>query len=458
MNVIFFMTDQQHADCLGFLGHPILKTPNLDALASRGAHFTNMYTCSTICGPSRTSFFTGAYVRTHEQFANNADPRREFPSILTELKRAGYTTFQCGKSHLTETIAKDFDEMWDMKKYQEHLRAEGLTRQTMTEELHKNFMSYVSPLPENEQNEVWTADRAIDFLKSPKAEEAPFFIWCSFQRPHAPHCPPASFDDLYDPDDIPIDWEEYHRFEASRMQKRPMIEDFWKIGSVRHDLSIFKKAVCRYLAMITLVDRAVGRVLDTLAERGLEEETIVVFTADHGDWAGHYGQLGKNLPGYDDIMHIPFIYYDPKRGDAGRALVGMHESVDLFPSLMDRLGLPTPPTVQGTSFLRALDGRPGSSRDAVFAEWPMEKTIRTKDWKLTFFVRHPHKGQLFRMGPHPDETDNLWDDPAHSHVKTELLQELMAWMVKCEQPTALTAQAEEHVATRWNDWLLSGGE
>jgi arylsulfatase A-like enzyme len=454
MNVLFVMTDQQHADCLGFRSQPVVQTPHLDALAARGAHFERMFTCSAICGPSRASFFTGAYLRTHEHFSNAGDLRRSLPSLLSELKRAGYFTFQCGKDHLPPALSGQFDERHPHAEYKRQLAAKGLAERPMDETVKKNFLSAPSALPESEQPETWTADRAIEFLRSPRAKTQPFFAWCSFLRPHAPHFPPARLDSRYDPAAIPVDWDEYERFEASRLQNRPMIEDFWKVGAVRHDPRIFQQAVCRYLALITFIDEQIGRILAALDEAGLANDTLIIFTSDHGDWAGHFGQLGKNLPGYDDLLRIPFIWHDPSRpGDAGRCVSGLYQSVDLLPSLLDRLGLPVPPTVQGVSFLPALDGRPGSSRDYIFAETSMEKTIRSRDWKLTFFLRHPDRGQLFRMGARPDEITNLWDDPQHAPIKQKLLLELLAWMARCEQPGGMDSSWEDHISTRWYDWL-----
>ena len=322
------------------------------------------------------------------------------------------------------------------------------------EALCKNFLSARSTLAEQDQCEVWTADHAIRFLSAPKAAEKPFFMWCSFLRPHSPHFPPARFDDLYDPEEIPVDWEDYERFEASRTQNRPMVEDFWKIGAVRHDPRIFQKAVCRYLGLITFIDEQIGRILTALETNDRAKDTLVIFTSDHGDWAGNYGQLGKNLPGYDHLLRIPFIYYDPQRpGDAGRAVGGLYSSVDFMPALLQRLNIPIPPTVQGESFLPALDGRPGSGRTHIYAETSMEKTIRSADWKLTFFLRHPERGQLFRMGAQPDETTNLWDDPGSAHIKQRLLLELLAWITRCEQPGSMDSSWEEYIDTPWYAWL-----
>jgi len=457
-NVLFFMTDQQHADCLSFMGHPMVRTPNLDKLAERSAVFRHMYTCTAICVPSRTSFHTGAYMRTHGQYFNGGDLRQDMPSLVSVLRDHGYTSAQCGKLHLPPTLADHYDSIWSLKQYKQDLAEAGYSETERAGEwkTRKEFFSFRSDLPEEWTNEVWTSQRAIDFIASDRARQNPWFLWCSFERPHAPHSPPASFDNLYNPDEIPIDWDEYQRFEDSRLSNRPMMEDFWKIGSVRHDVGLFQKALCRYFALITLIDREVGRVLKTLDEQGMADDTIVVFTSDHGDWAGQYGQIGKNLPAYDPLIRIPFIYCDPQRpADCGRDVEGLYQSVDLMPTLLERLGIDIPPSCQGVSFLPALDGRPGSSRNYVFSETGVCKTIRSKQWKLNFYADHPERGQLFQMTPRPDEITNHWDDPGLAHIKSRLMEQLMAWMVHCEQPGSLSSSWEQHLDTRWYHWLAS---
>jgi len=453
-NILFLFDDQHNASCLGYAGHPFIKTPNLDKLAQKGASFNNMYACSALCCPSRTSFYTGTYVRTHGHAHNDGDLLKSLPSILTELGKDGYTRIQTGKNHLPPSVAKDFDDMWTEKTQHngKEYKEKGVTFK-LDEPWSQHFHSGCWGFEEKHHRGVWTAQKTIDFLDSKDSKENPFFCWTSFAPPHSPHMPPESLDNMYKPEDIPIDWEEYYRFEQSKMQKRPMVEDFWKLGSVRHDIKIFQKAVCRYFALITLVDREIGRILESLEDNGLSDNTIVIFTADHGDFAGEYGQLGKNLPAYDPLIKIPFIYYDPYNPYHGRVVESMFQNVDLFPTLMDRLGLPVPPTVHGKSFLPALAGHPGCYREQVFSETAMEKTIRTKDWKLTYFVRHPHKGQLFRMSPEVNEIDNLWSDPNYQYIKIELLEDLMAWMVTCEQPDSMCSTWEEYISTPWYDWL-----
>ncbi|MCF7854244.1 MAG: sulfatase-like hydrolase/transferase [Candidatus Pacebacteria bacterium] len=454
MNVLFLFDDQHNADCLGFAGHPIVQTPNLDSLAARGVSFDNVYACSAICGPSRTSFFTGTYMRTHERYYNSGDLRRNLPNVIRILKDHGYDTFQTGKNHLPPAIADDFDEMYTLATYNRHLKAKGLKNDAFTAEETRLFMSKASMLAEEDHDEAWCADRAIDFLQSRADQSNPFFMWVSFHRPHAPHTPPPAFDDLYQPEDVPIDWETYEAFENSRLQSRPGVEDLWKAGAVRDNPELFQKAVCRYLALVTFIDKQVGRILKTLQETGLDEETLVVFSSDHGDWAGRYGQIGKNLPAYDPLLRIPFVWYDPARPEnAGKRVHDLGSNVDFMPTLLSRLGISIPPTVQGKNLLPLVDQKVAVQRDAVFAETAMEKTIRTHDWKLTYFVRHPERGQLFRMGEAPDEISNLWDSPELAPVKHELLLRLMAWMVSCEQPANSCNDWEEYIDTRWYSWL-----
>lgn len=452
--MLFFMTDQQHAECLGFLGHPMLKTPHLDSLARKGACFTNMFTCSAICAPSRTSFFTGTYLRTHQHMGNRGDLQRDLPNMVSEAKAAGYRTGVCGKSHLPNRIYNNFDYAQTMTDYHEYLEKNDLEDLCGDGSFIQHFMSAKSKLPKEHHRVTWTGDRAIDFLEATKEGEAdPFFLWCTFDPPHAPHTPSDEYDDLYDPEQVEVDWQAYEAFEQSRVGQRAMIEDFWKVGAVRHNTQIFQKAVCRYLALITMIDEQVGRVLSELEKLGLEENTIIVFTSDHGDFAGHWGQLGKNIPGYDDLLRIPFIMYDPDRNDHGRCIESMHQSVDMFPSLWDSLGLPVPPSVQGQSFIPALDGYPGAGRDCIFAETHNVKTVRSKEWKLNFHATNPEHGELYRMGESPDEINNLWHNPDYFDVKLRMMTHMLAWTMHCEQAGGMDSLMEPFIDTRWYRWL-----
>ncbi len=452
MNILWIFTDQHHADAMSFMGHPVVKTPNLDRLAARGAWFRNMYTCSAICAPSRTSYYTGTYLRTHNHFMNQGDLQRDLPSLLSICNDAGYLTGMCGKCHLPHTIERHFGWIQSSDDYAIEAGEKGW-KEEHGADWHQKFMSAPSTIPTEGHKITWTGDKAVEFLDMARDDARPFVFWCSFGPPHAPHNPPAEFDDMYAADRIGIDWDEYERFERSRVGQRAMIEDFWKVGSVRQEPQIFQKAVCRYLTLISLVDAQIGRILARLEELGLADDTIVAFSADHGDFAGHFGQLGKNIPGYDDLLRIPFIWYDPRRVDAGRCVESLYQNVDFLPSVLERLGLDIPHTVQGQSFLPALDGYPESGREAIFAETSNVKTIRTHEWKLNFFAVHPERGQLFRMGAQPNETENLWDVLACESVKTRLLLRLAEWMVRCEQPDSMSIKTERHVDTRWYKWL-----
>ena len=178
-NVLFFMTDQQHANCLSFLGHPMVKTPNLDKLAARGAYFRHMYTCTAICLPSRTSFHTGTYMRTHGQYSNAGDLKLAMPSLVSVLRDNGYATAQSGKLHLPGSLAAHYDRTWTLDTYGRDLAGAGLEQDQdhVDDQTKKEFYSFRSMLPESWSGETWTSQRAIEFIQSPEARRRPWFFW-----------------------------------------------------------------------------------------------------------------------------------------------------------------------------------------------------------------------------------------------------------------------------------------
>lgn len=451
-NILFIMTDQHHADCLGYVGKRAVQTPNLDALAGRSTWFNSMYTVSAYCAPSRTSTFTGTHLRTHRLFSNRGNLQQWFPNIVSELKQADYWTGFVGKSHVPHEIDKDVDHLRTADDWKQDKQAAGV-EEDYGDAFRERFTSATSTVPRELHDTVWGGNEAIKFLDQAANKDNPWFLWYSYEPPHPPHTPLAEYEKLYDPADIEVDWDAMDRFDATRHGRRAMIEEFWTARPDRRNPIHFQQALCRYYALITMVDEQIGRVLDHLDSLGMADNTIIIFTSDHGDFAGNFGQIGKNVPGYEDLLRVPFIWHDPQRNDHGRVVTTMHQSIDLFPSLMERLDLPVPPTVQGESFLGSLDGHPASGRDVVFAETSTLKTIRTREWKLNYFVTDPSKSALYRMGAKPDETTNLWHDERYATIRQDLLMQLLQWMACCEQPISMTPLSEVYPDTRWYNWL-----
>lgn len=434
MNLLFLMDDQHYAEVLscsrhvplGVDGRPLIRTPNLDRLASQGVRFAACYTPTAICGPSRTSIFTGTNPHTHGHFGNDTtvaiDPALE--SLVSILTSAGYASGLFGKDHLPGCISSFFHERMEKREYLEYLAAQGLSEdpEECDPFVLDRFHSFTSRIPKAHSREVWTADRAMDFISRHRDER--WFAWVSFERPHSPHSPDMETEQLVDPSRVVVDATTCELFEKVKIQGRPLCENFW--NALNYDENTFKLAVARYYALIVLIDEQIGRVLAHLDTLGLAGNTLVVFCPDHGDFGGRYGQLGKNLPAYEELVKVPLIWKDPadpQRG--GQVVQGLWSTIDILPSILERLGLPLPNRCEGRNFLEALRGVDGTERPYVIAETLFTRSIRTKDHKLVVNPRRPFDGHLFRMLPEPDELTNLWHDPAFREVRERLLTLLL---------------------------------
>jgi arylsulfatase A-like enzyme len=187
-----------------------------------------------------------------------------------------------------------------------------------------------------------------------------------------------------------------------------------------------------YYGMISLNDKYIGQMIDSLAASGLAKRTIVVVTADHGEMLGDHGLLFKAGYMYDEVLRTPLIFRAPGKLPAGRRVRGMTEGVDIMPTLLVLLSLKPSTRVQGRSLLPMVDGKdPG--RDEVHSEFPTTKVIRTADWKLVHYVGAPY-GELYNLREDPHELHNLYDDRAHAQVRAEMKSRLADWLIQSEDP------------------------
>jgi len=465
MNVLFLMDDQHHphmlsdlGDCpKGIDGKPLVETPNLNRLMREGVYFRHAFTPTAICGPSRTCIYTGQYPFVHGQYTNPETVRinETSPSLLSEFRRRGYRTAMFGKNHLPNAIGKDFEIRHDLRDFYGQVLPElGIdTEKKVSAEVSHRFESWISKIPPQHSTEAWTAEGTLNFLDQQGTQ--PFFAWVSFERPHEPHSPDPETAKLVDPDRIPLPWDDYELFERTVIQPRPGREHFWKLGGWGNP-RLYQEAVARYYSLIGLIDQQIGRILAKLEERKLRENTLILFCPDHGDFGGDFGQLGKNVPVYEQLYKVPLLWADPTQPqDHGKVVEGLWETIDIYPSLMERLGWETPPTVQGVSFLQALAGWRPTGKDRVFCETTMCKMLRTREFKLAFHLDRPDHGQLFRMLPRPDELHNCWDDPACREVRDGLVRQLLHHLATNLQPRAVSPDWEPLYPTRHNQWLVA---
>lgn len=465
-NVIVITDDQHHAGVFGCKDRPQVRTPNLDRMTREGVSFARSYTPSAECVPSRMSFLTGMYVHTHGAY--NGWPQvpahyESLPNVMRE--HGGYQTALVGKKHFChwQTPTFDTDTGDDLKGYTEtYLNKVGLADVWKREHgAHiADYMAYISDIPYEHSEPVWCAGETIDTIDRLAGDDKPFFIWSNFNAPHPPYCNSHDSPHLYDPDEIDLG-AIAHRDEADLRSLRQRIgatrlgvENAWR-REVTGDAA-YRNAIAQYYGCVSAVDEGVGRIMRHLESQGLLDNTIVVFTSDHGDFAGEYDMLGKNPHGaFECLNRVPLIWY--WRGRFGSERIhSFVENVDIFPTLCDLLDLPTPPQVQGDSFadvLRYSPSGPGpgpQTKERTYIEGSYIKGVQTRQHRLVYCFDGSSWGELYDHQVDPHERRNVFDDPAYAHVRDALLREVIHWLMRTEQPIGMSSADRLHHPHRYH--------
>lgn len=461
------MSDQHNARCLGHAGHPDVSTPALDKLSRGGVRFTNAFVQNPICTPSRVSFLSGQYCHNHRYYGLS-DPRnpgpggpRHLPSLFSHAKAAGYRTGVIGKTHTPrDWLEPHVDTLRDCvgflapDAYAAYLAENGLQGARDDRVLPAHFARYgnskgqgfdahESALQLEHSVEQWCADEAARFITND--DDRPWLAWVSFPRPHQAWTPAEKFWNAYDETritlppnaDDPLTQKPPHQ-RASWQTKGP--DGDWYGEPATYEAG--RRRVLRgYYALISQTDYAIGQILDLLDKRSLAEDTIVVYTADHGDFAGEHGLIEK-APGisYDAITRVPLLVRWPGVLPAGAALNELVESVDVFPTLSALAGLPQLTSWDGVDLSDAVQGQAAvPSRDAVYTECPWAKTVRTTEWKLVhypagfFAASDGDVGELYNVANDPWEMTNRYHDPACRDIVDRLRRRLLDWLVTTQR-------------------------
>ncbi|MGD2176025.1 MAG: sulfatase-like hydrolase/transferase [Candidatus Brocadiaceae bacterium] len=465
-NVICFVTDQLRADHLACYGNPDVRTPNIDRLAREGVRFTESYVANPVCSPNRASMFTGRYPKAHRLRENGNTLPLDETTLPGVLREAGYATASFGKIHLApfgltdEVPAEDHERVESSQFWAEggelplpyyglehayyvgghghytfgHYRRE-LEREhpgAWEKLLPENPLEppsgvkecWKASIPEELHYNTVIADRTIQYLER-RDDGEPFFIWCSFPDPHHPWSPPAPWCDRYAPEEVSF---EPARREGELDDLPPyMRERAWTGPDVDEQ---FREIHALEYGMISMVDHQIGRVLAALEERGLMEETVVVFLSDHGDLMGDHRLSHKGPFFFRGLMRSPTIIRLPGTAGRRRASDALFSTVDLCPTLLDLAGLGVPEGVQGLSFGPVLMGEADSLRDRIYAEYDTTghgdrlRYLRSARWALTYYLRNDC-GLLFDLESDPEELHNLWRDPGCAGQKRDLLEALL---------------------------------
>ena len=429
-NILLITTDQQRYDTLNVNGATWMKTANLDALANRGYNFHHAYVQNPVCIPSRACIQTGRYIHQHgvEHMEEVIDTTPGLPpgelTFMERLQTAGYHSAAFGKIHMMPE--KGFHEMrltggkgsrWTHSagqrigpgplgpEYAHWLESrhpgayEMIYEQRRGPEYHKYHSAISNILPLEEYVDSWVAENTIEFIR--REHETPFFVWCGFCSPHSPMDPPAPYDTLYDPKqiDLPANYS--------------FNEDGTHRSTTPEQDAIARRFCAYYWGLVSLIDDKVGQIVAALEETDLLENTLVIYTSDHGEHLLEFGRTGKGTF-HETIVRVPLIIVPPSGSRTYREIDDLVEVMDIAATVLDYASAEIPPTMTATS-LRPLIENHGTGKDFVFCEFiPSDCSIRS------MCIRTDRYKYIYHGRQRPEAFYDLLEDP---HERTNRIDD-----------------------------------
>lgn len=424
-NVLFIISDDLNTALSGF-GHPQCKTPNLDRLADRGVCFGNMHCQYPVCGSSRASIMSGLYPYTNHTLGNKGTLRGSMPDVVTMsqmFRNNGYYAARVSKIYhmripsdiLAGTTEHDDPQSWDETiniKGPEHEAPGEAAQWSPKDTSSQTFQSVSATGGDSVHADGMAADKAIGLLG--KLQDKPFFLAVGFVRPHVPLVAPASYFDLYDREQMLVP-----EVPADDLHDVPKIIRNYKEIDSRYGVTaeLHKGLLQAYYASVSYMDAQAGRVLAALEANGLADNTIVVFTSDHGYLLGHHNKFQKQHL-FEESTRVPFIVSVPWLEDQhGRTTGKITELIDLYPTLAQLSQLSAPADLQGTSLLPLL-------KDVESAAWTKEQaftisrsggeSLRTDQWRFTQWGFGKSGYELYDLKNDPGEFTNQANNPEYA--------------------------------------------
>jgi len=480
-NILFLCTDQQRGDSLQCTGASWAVTPNLDQLAKDGALFQNCYVQNPVCSPSRASLFTGKYVANHGLYANGVPLPAHQRLFTRTLADAGYDCGMIGKQHLYPCDTWQTEPRRD-DGYRVFEWAHGPNHRALENDYHRWLRRthpaiYQGIFPDKGANENtefgnrartgtpidhvikeahyshWVAERAIDFINHPRDERESFCLVANFFDPHHPFGAPKEFRDKIDAHAIPAP-----NTRKDELKDKPAEQEFYAEKSYggtapgfrEYSEEQIREIRAQYWAMIALVDYEVGRILAALEAAGLADDTLVVFSSDHGEMLGDHQQLLKGPQLYDDLTRVPLIARWPGTIAPGSKIDDLVQWIDLPATFLDAAGCAPGSDVQGQSLLPLTAGVRDGWRNWALCEYRysgfttdpliMTTMLRFEDWKLIIWHGSPaseskRDGELYNLSVDPGELENLFHDPNHAAIRRRLKGVLLDVMAEAEDRT-----------------------
>ncbi len=437
-NVLFIMGDQHRWDCLGVAGNPDVKTPHLDSIAADGIHYPNTYCSYPVCTPARYSLLSGLPVHRHCGWTNHCTPCEGTPMYPDFLRENGYRTKAVGKMHFTPTyLDLGFNELllaeqngpgrWD-DDYHRYLKEKGLTDINDLEDQERNyrgeardnywetFGALVSNLPEEHHSTTWIGDRAVEEIENWKGGGN--LLKVSFIKPHHPFDPPKPWDEMYDPEKmtVPPGWTDQPLPRDSTRSKGYFPNDTLTLDAL-------KRCIAYYYATISQIDHHIGRMVNLLKEKGLYENTLIVYTSDHGEYLGFHHLLLKGNYMYEPVVKIPLVLKLPNSDRRGEKSEQRVSNIDLAPTILEACGLKPPPEMKGFNLRTDTDGH-----DKIFVEQgPYDVMVRDNRYKLIQTEQKNRVDMFYDLQEDPLEMTNLYSEERYRQRIAEFEKAIIDW-------------------------------
>lgn len=453
-NIIFLMDDQHRFDALGMINKQVI-TPTLDSLARDGVFYSQAVCQAPMCVPSRNSMMLGLYPNQNSVYRNSDGIKDEDLPVKTMaqyFKDAGYETAGFGKTHWGKysTNTRGFETRYvseideDGAISMAYLNPEAkkaydaeIANMGPGEENNEGYLGFTSKLQEEEHRDGWITKQVLDYIDK-RDDERPLFLYLSYMKPHAGHNVPSGYEDLYNIDDITYaqqpNWDKDLSPHSEGVNRRDMYESYWKNATEEE----WKLMTMRYYANVTWIDDMMGRTLAALKEKGLLENTLIVYTSDHGEMLGErYYKFNKyNL--YDASVRVPMILAGtalPETLERNTVDNLSAENTDLLPTLLEFANIKQDFPLLGENLLSK------NRNDATFSalhERPNEAAFmwRTKDYKLILILNRKQNassygsadiigGEFYDLNEDPKEWNNLFDSNRFKEIKLKYQQELL---------------------------------
>ncbi|OPH59070.1 sulfatase [Paenibacillus ferrarius] len=499
-NILLITSDQQHWNTIGAF-NPEVSTPNLDRLVREGTTFNRAYCPNPTCTPTRASIITGMYPSQHGAWTLGTKLLEDRHVVTEDFREGGYQSALIGKAHFQQLQSTEeypslesYPIMQDLEFWRNYKESfYGFDHVELarnhTNEAHvgqhyalwleekgclnwrdyflpptgtmDSSTTYKWPIPEEFHYNTWIAERSNAMLETYKEQEESFFLWSSFFDPHPEYLVPEPWDTMYDPSKLTIPAVTPGEHENNPPHFGLTQEDdpdfsylqepggnnahgyhshhYYGYGDKFRLTEEHKaKQVAVYYGMISLMDKYIGNILDKLDELGLAENTIVIFTTDHGHFFGQHGLQAKGGFHYEDLIKLPFIVRYPNYIPQGKENSSIQSLVDLAPTFLSFCDIPIPRTMTGVDQREVWLGTKESARDHALCEFHHQpttihqKTYVNERYKITVYYNQTY-GEIFDLQNDPGEINNLWDQKEYADLKSELLLKY-AWAELGKEP------------------------